>query len=171
MITTEQIEAEIDRLGAEIQRRFTEVRGLFADVASLRTEAELFKKLLEIRIRSGPPAEWLSFLLLGYVRDETDQPTGLWAVTWTGQREAPSDLRLHLRRGWQAMVAADALSYFSNLVSDWEETIETSPAALLARLWELSVGPLRIIADGKTQKRDATAMLRDQFGDFETFPG
>ncbi len=171
MITREQIEAEIAELTSEIHRRVAAVKGIFAEVDGLRAEAELLNKLLELRTQVESQADTVSLLLLGFVRQDGDEPTAFCAVTWSGPRDLPSDTRIFLKQEWQSLLPKEILPYFVKLSNDWKQLVQTRPASLLSMLRELSVGPLRTMEQATMRKDKAVQFIKEQLGDVEAFPG
>lgn len=170
MITRAQIEAEIYELTSEIDRRIAAVRGIFAQVAELRSQTDLLKKLLALRSEVEPNAQLLSSIFVGFVRNETDAPTPICALTWSGSSELPEDMRIQFKREWRSLLPSDLLAYFSDLLADWMQRIRSDPAMLLAGIRELSVGPVRAMDETTVRSSELTRLLDDRLGDFDVYP-
>ena len=171
-ITEQQIEAEIAELRAEADRKVASVKAIFMESARLRKQAEHLDSLLELRKQADRHPELISFIMIGFVReDENDEPKAFCVFTWSGSANAPTEVRIHLKSDWQRVLPINIAPYFKDLLDDWTQTVQTQPEMVLAMLAELSVGPLRTMEQG-TMHRDRVALLvQDRLGDVLRFPG
>ena len=170
MITSEQIEAQINDLRSEIDRRVAAVRATFAEAGELRSEADLLKRLLILRSKTDAESELISLVFVGYVRNESEAPKSLCALTWSGSREVPADPRIFVKREWRSLLPDGVLSYFSDLFADWKDRIRRDPAALISAISGLSVGPVRTAGETTVRKRQLPQLLNERLGDTSEYP-
>lgn len=171
MLTTEQIESEIEELTREIDTRVAAVRGIFAEVGELRLQTDLLKRLLSMRANREAGEEAFSVMVIGVAGKEDDPLKAICAFCFAGMSESPRDLRFYLRRGWEALVADDLLTYTSDLVGDWRKRIRSDAPGLLAGIRELSMGPIQMMAETAARKSQLDRVLHERLGDFELAPG
>ena len=169
MISKETLEAEIAELKSEVNRRVSAVRGLFAEVAGLKTEIDLLNRIVAVR-EANSQSDTLSMILLGFAATETGEASALCAVTWSGSREQPSDLRILVKHGWQSALPEWVLQYFTDLLSDWRRLVQSQPSMVLSLINELSVGPLRVMQESKMGEEMVTALLREMLGEADPMP-
>lgn len=167
MIARETLEAEVVALTSEVNRRISAVRGLFAEVAGLRGEIELLKRILNLRDQAHPQTDSVSVVLLGFVPDDGAEPTPFCAVTWSGSKEQPSEVRVLLKAGWRDLLPPSILDYFLDLSSDWRQSLPTRPAAIVSLISELSVGSLRTMHDTTLRESKAKDLIKERLGEVE----
>lgn len=170
-ITKQQIEAEIAELTAEANRKVASVKEIFMESARLRQQAEHLNQFLELRAQAERHSELMSFIMLGFARDVQNEPTACCAFIWTGSTSNPKEVRMLLKCDWQRILPIDVAPYFSDLLNDWKQTIQTQPEVVLAMIAELSVGPVRTM-ERDTMHRDRVALLMEKrLGECLHFPG
>jgi hypothetical protein len=168
--TNEQIESEIAELTAEADRKVSTVKAIFLESAKLRVQAEHLKQLLALRTQMERHTQLLSFVLLGFVGQTEVEPIAFLAATWSGSASFPSDTQLLINRGWQTMLPLEIIPYFTELLEDWKQMIQTRPALVLSMIGELSVGPIRTIEQGTIHKDRIAQFISRRLGDIVYYP-
>jgi hypothetical protein len=169
-LTNEQIEAEIAELIAEADRLISRVKSIFTESAKLRLQAEHLKRLLELRTDAERHTELMSFTLMGYAREGEEEPTAFCAATWSGSISLPSEARIFISRGWQTLLPSEIVPYFSDLLDDWKQMVQTQPEIILSMIGELSVGPIRTMEQGTMHKDRVANLIQQRLGDVIHFP-
>ena len=169
-ITNQQIEAEIADLIDEANRKVASVKAIFMESARLRKQAEHLNSLLQLRTQAERHSELMSFVMIGFVREEDGDPTAFCAFTWSGSTSSPTEVRILLKGDWQRLLPIDVAPYFQDLLDDWKRTVQTQPEMVLAMIAELSVGPIRTMEQG-TMHRDRVALvIQERLGEVLHFP-
>lgn len=169
-ITNQQIEAEIAELLAEADRKVASVKSIFREAALIRKQAEHLRQLLALRTQAERHPELLSFVMLGCVRTEEEEPVAFCAFTWSGSADTPTDIRILLKRDWKRFVTTDTISYFNDLLNDWTQAVQTEPSMVLAMIAKLSVGPIRTMEQDTLHRNRVELLIKERLGDILRFP-
>ena len=168
--TNEQIEAEIAELTAEADRKVSKVKAIFIESAKLRLQIEHLKQLLELRTQAEHHTELMSYILIGFVRQGEEEPTAFCAASWSGSTSMPSAARLFVNRGWQTLLPPEIVPYFTDLLDDWKQMIQTQPEIVLSMIGDLSVGPIRTLEQGTMHKDRVSQVIHQRLVDVLYFP-
>ena len=170
-ITNQQIESEIAELLAEADRKVASVNVIFKEAALIRKQVEHLKHLLVLRMQADRNPELISFVMLGYVRENEEQPSPLCAFTWSGSADMPTDIHILLKSDWKRLVSVDTFSYFNDLLNDWTDAVQTQPDMVLAMIAKLSVGPIRTLEQDTLHRVRVEMVVKERLGDVLRFPG
>ena len=168
-ITEQQIQEEIADLISEADRKLASVKAILLDSAGLRKQAELLRNLLELRWQAERHSELMSFIMIGFVRGQKDEPSEFCALTWSGSTIAPSDTRILLKRDWKQLLPAEVATYFKDLLDDWIQMVQTQPEIVLAMIAELSVGPFAPWIKARCIKIGSQSFFRSAWERFSVF--
>lgn len=170
-ITNQQLEDEIATLGAEADDKLARARELFVESATLRVQADHLRRLLEIRSEAGCESGLVSFVLVGLISPDRDEPVPACAVIWTGTADFPTEMQIRVRAGWNRAVPLETVRYFNDLLEEWKKMTQSKPDTVLAMLAELSVGPVRAMQQGTIQKDRAAVLIEQVLGDASFISG
>lgn len=169
-ITNEQIEAEIAELTSEANRMLASAKTLFLAHAQLKAQKEHFTRLLELRTQAERHPALTSYVLIGFLRQNEEEPKPFCAVTWKGLTSTPSDARILVTSDWRRVLPGDSLIYFSELLKDWEKMLQTQPETVLAMVADLSFGPIRTIDQGTMHEERVSILIQQKLGEVQRFP-
>lgn len=136
----------------------------------LRREIHHLEKLLELRMHSEQRMELISYILIGFVQKDEDEPSPLCAITWSGLSTVPTDVRILIKQDWQRLLPPEDARYFADLLNDWKQQVQSEPGAVLTMTGRLSVGPIRTMGQGSVHKEEAAMLMYQRLGILTQFP-
>src|ERR1035437_2954206 len=73
------------------------------------------RRFLEMRTPARSETELMSYVLLGSVQDEEDEPTAFCALTWSGSSGVPSGICVLVKEYWKTILTPETAFYFGDL--------------------------------------------------------
>ena len=139
-------------------------------MAKLRVQAKYLSKVLYGRTAVSRSVKVSSLIVLGFVEHEHAEPQAFCAVAWSGALIDAAEPHFFLRCGWEMLLPKETLFYFSALLDDWKELLQTKPDLILASIRELSVGPIRTVEERMLERGELMEFLRNRIGEVNRFP-